>query len=90
LQIFLDDPILLKNPEYEIQTSVDVRTFTDFVKFIQGESIDVTAASYGCLSALCSEFGFADLSSELLSFKDSHPKPSVKQKAPLSRPAKLP
>jgi hypothetical protein len=73
LQIFFDDPALLTNPEYEVHTSVGVPPFTDFVKSVQGESIDITAANYGGLSALCSEFGFADLLSELFSFKDSHP-----------------
>jgi hypothetical protein len=65
LQIFLDDPALLKNPEYELQTCVDVPTFTDFVKSLQDESIDITAANYADLSVLCSGLGFADLSSQL-------------------------
>jgi hypothetical protein len=65
LQIFLDDRALLKNPGYELQTCADVPTFTDFVKSIQDESIDLTAVNSADLSVLCSGLGFADLSSQL-------------------------
>jgi hypothetical protein len=86
LQIFLDDPALLKNPEYEVQTSVDVPTFTNFVKSVQGESIDITAAFLRFAQSLVSRTSHRRFRCSKIRI----PNPSVKQKSPLSQPAKLP
>jgi len=73
LQFFLHNPALLSESEYFVRSIVDPAIFTDFVKSVQGEPINITAANFGDLSALCLEFGFEALSSDLSSFKDLHP-----------------
>jgi predicted nuclease with TOPRIM domain len=85
LQIFLANPSLLSEPEYLVRSNVDPPVFIDFVKFIKGESIEITASNFGGLSALCLEFGFKDLSSDLSSFKDLHPEAVLKNHDVINR-----
>jgi hypothetical protein len=49
LQIFLDDPALFSEPKYYVRSIVDPAIFTDFVKSVQGEPINITTANFGKL-----------------------------------------
>jgi hypothetical protein len=65
---FLSKPALLDEPEFVVQSIVDLSVFSDFVKFIQGGQTDIRADNFRGLSALCSEFGCNQFSSLLSGF----------------------
>jgi hypothetical protein len=56
--LLFNNPALLGEPEYAVQSIVDPSAFSDFVKFIQEEQIDIRADNFGCeeLSSLLSGF----------------------------------
>jgi hypothetical protein len=71
--VFLNNPTLLSKSESQVCASVDGSIFTDFVRSIQGDLIEITAANFPGLSSLCSEFGFDEFSSRPSSFQNPHP-----------------
>jgi hypothetical protein len=63
---------LLGQPEYEVQTEINPSIFNDFIKFLQSETVEITAANFSGISSLCSEFGFNELFPILTNFQKFH------------------
>jgi hypothetical protein len=72
-ELFLARPSLLGQTEYEVRTEINPSIFIDFIKFLQSETVEITAANFSGLSGLCSEFGFNELFSILADFQKFHP-----------------
>jgi hypothetical protein len=68
-QLFLNNPIHLRGPEYVVRTDVKPQVFSEFIKATEGEQIEITFGNIQGLSGLCSEFGFEELGGRSLVFK---------------------
>jgi hypothetical protein len=72
LHFFQEDAARLNHAEHRVSTRVRPAVFSDFVKRIQGEQVEITEANFPGLRDLSQEFGFDDLSAECKSFAESH------------------
>jgi hypothetical protein len=61
LKLFRDHPSLLEAESYEVESSVPVDVFVEFLKSVEGETINITDSNASLLLQLCSEFGFEKL-----------------------------
>jgi hypothetical protein len=69
LQVYLDDPALLKQSEFEVQTIVDASIVCAFVKPIEGKSIGTAAGNLARILSLRLEFVFDEFSSNISAFQ---------------------
>jgi TPR repeat protein len=71
LRIFQEDTSRLNVSEYQVKTRVPSAIFGDFVKYVEGEPVQVTEANFSFLRDLSQEFGFDALSAECDLFEES-------------------
>jgi hypothetical protein len=68
--LFQNNPILLISP-YQVQSSVSLSIFREFLSALEGNSINITDTNLTELHQLCEEFGFSELSVKLSEFRPS-------------------
>jgi hypothetical protein len=63
LNRFVQNPELIDKREYSVKSQVPQEIFRDFVKYVEGEQVDITERNSRFLLLLSKEFGFTHLQS---------------------------
>jgi predicted CopG family antitoxin len=68
--LFQNNPRLLAS-SYQIQSSVSLSIFREFISALEGNTINITDTNYTELKQLCEEFGFSEIAAKLSEFRPS-------------------
>jgi TPR repeat protein len=73
LNLFLLNPALLGEGDYQVQSDVSIPVFAEFIKAVEDKNYTVTEQNVDALSLLCEEFSFGELAAQCRAFRAGWP-----------------